>query len=114
MRMWMTDPAIMCRQHLLGEHVEIHMFVGSINKGTRMDRFVSDGLLEYNSLRPRHHALVCEMKKRGYNHDSELPVIKQCAQMTPRQRAKRIDRAASVAELLRRCPECRANYEVLT
>ena len=26
MRMWMVNPRIMCRQHLLGEHVEIHMF----------------------------------------------------------------------------------------
>lgn len=34
MRMWMVPPELMCRQHLLGEHVELHMFVGAINKGT--------------------------------------------------------------------------------
>lgn len=25
MRMWMVDPTIMCRQHLLGEHYELHV-----------------------------------------------------------------------------------------
>ena len=33
MRMWMIDPKLLCRKHLLGEHLEIHMFVGTINKG---------------------------------------------------------------------------------
>jgi hypothetical protein len=29
--MWMVDPRIMCRNHLLGEHAEIHMFVWNID-----------------------------------------------------------------------------------
>ena len=33
MRMWMVDPQIMCRQHLLGEHTEMHMFVGTLKRG---------------------------------------------------------------------------------
>lgn len=31
MRMWMVDPKIMCRKHLLGEHLELHMLAGCIN-----------------------------------------------------------------------------------
>jgi len=28
--MWMTPPAGMCRKHLLGEHVELHMLLGQL------------------------------------------------------------------------------------
>ena len=34
MRMWNVDVTKMCNKHLLGEHVEMHMFVGIIIKGT--------------------------------------------------------------------------------
>ena len=36
MRMWMVPVQYMCRKHLLGEHVEHHMLVGSIHKGLSM------------------------------------------------------------------------------
>jgi len=109
MRMWMVEPKIMCRKHLLGEHVELHMFVGSINKGTRMGRYVTEGLLEYDSLRSRHTALVAELKRRGYKHQSPLPKVRAI----PKAERVSISREASLAELVRRCPECRANHEVL-
>lgn len=32
MRMWNINPRYMCRKHLLGEHVETHMLVGSLRK----------------------------------------------------------------------------------
>ena len=40
MRMWMVDPKKMCRKHLLGEHVEIHMMVGTLLKGRSIDGFL--------------------------------------------------------------------------
>ena len=36
MRMWNVDPKLMCNKHLLGEHVEMHMFFGTIQKGISM------------------------------------------------------------------------------
>lgn len=33
MRMWMLPPETMCRKHLLGEHVELHMLLGSLRRG---------------------------------------------------------------------------------
>ena len=107
MRQWMVDPRIMCRQHLLGEHVEHHMFVGSINKGTSMDGYLRDGLLEPESLRVRHSELVAEMEARGYNHKSPLPDYILIGEPAI------IDREVSKAELLRRCPECRERAERL-
>ena len=32
MRMWLVPPQLMCDQHLLGEHLEMHMFIGTIRK----------------------------------------------------------------------------------
>ena len=33
MRMWLVPPSHMCRKHLLGEHVELHMLLGTLKKG---------------------------------------------------------------------------------
>jgi hypothetical protein len=39
MRQWLVDPKKMCRQHLLGEHCEHHMMLGSIRKKKNIDGF---------------------------------------------------------------------------
>ena len=106
MRMWMVNPKIMCRKHLLGEHVELHMSVGTIKKGISVKGYLDDNLLEPESIYRRHHELVLEMEARGYNHKSPLELI-------PINMSKRIDREASLKELLRRCPECAERYSLL-
>ena len=73
MRMWMVDPSLLCRKHLLGEHVECHMFVGTINKNISIKGYIEKGLCEPDKLEFRHNQLSEEMIKRGYNHLSELP-----------------------------------------
>ena len=40
MRMWMVNPEILCRKHLLGEHVELHMLVGWIIKGKSIQGYL--------------------------------------------------------------------------
>ena len=110
MRLWMVDPKIMCRQHLLGEHLETHMFVGSINKGTSMDGYLRSGLLEIHNLRSRHDALVTEMVARGYNHKSPLPELKEVSLAL---RCGTIDRGAALDELVRRCSECHERWRKL-
>jgi len=112
MRQWMVDPRVLCRKHLLGEHVEHHMFVGSINKGILIDGYLRDNLLEPMSLLTRHIELAREMAARGYNHKSDLPSV-SIARMSSRQLFTKIDREAALAELVRRCPECRTRYEEL-
>ena len=107
MRMWMVNPKIMCRQHLLGEHVELHMSVGTIKKGISVKGYLDDNLLEPESIYQRHNELVKEMEARGYNHRSPLLLI-------PINMSKKIDREASLAELIRRCPECRAQYDTIS
>ena len=110
MRQWMVDPKIMCRKHLLGEHVEHHMFVGSINKGTSMAGYLKAGQLEPAALQSRHDELVAEMLRRGYNHNTPLqPTVPEFEKAE--YFGTLINREASLVELLRRCPECRALYE---
>ena len=106
MRMWMVDPKTMCRRHLLGEHCEIHMIVGSILKKKQLDGFVDKNCLEFRSIGPRHEALVAEMLRRKYKHNSFLPEFVEF-EATEKVVYSRVDRRASLIELRRRCPECR-------
>ena len=65
MRMWMVPPRRMCRKHLMGEHVEIHMAVATLRLGRSVDGFLEKGLLELRSLKSRHDELAAEMLRRG-------------------------------------------------
>jgi len=103
MRMWMIPPRILCTKHLLGEHVECHMFVGTINKKVGLDGYLAKGLLEVHNLIPRHKMLVKEMERRGYNHKSPLPSF-------PIWREGKIDRKGNLVELVERCPNCLIRY----
>ena len=96
----MVDPRLMCRKHLLGEHVEIHMLAGSLRRGTRLQGFFEKKLIEVRSMLRRHDQLVHEMHRRGYRHASPLVHV-------AKKRGGRVDRRANLVELARRCAECR-------
>ena len=87
----MVSPRLMCRQHLLGEHLEIHMFIGSLKRGISMDGFAKNNMIEPESLWARHDELVNEMIKRGYKHDSPLEEdLRILNYLSPEIRAQRI------------------------
>lgn len=73
MRMWMIDPKFLCNKHLLGEHVEIHMAVGTVIKGRSLQGFIDKRILQPQSFISRHQALVNEMTHRNMRHRSPLP-----------------------------------------
>ncbi len=107
--MWMTPPGAMCRRHLLGEHVEIHMFLGSLLRGKNLGGFFDGGLLEPAALKSRHDTLAAEMERRGYRHRSPIDAAeadRALAGLAPVRRTLRVDAAASATELARRCPAC--------
>lgn len=100
MRQWLVDPAVLCRKHLLGEHVESHMMAGALKAGKSVGGFIRDGLYDLSKLAERHEELAGEMRRRGYSHQSPLiPVVWQGA-------SGKVDVAANYAELSRRCLEC--------
>jgi len=100
MRMWKLDPARMCDRHLLGEHNELHMFVGCILKGKSIAGYISGGLIEVHHIRERHEELAREMKRRGFRHMSPLPEFREFV-------AGSIDVERNREELRRRCRRCR-------
>jgi hypothetical protein len=105
MRMWLVNPKIMCRQHLLGEHVEIHMFIGAISRGQSVKGYLQKGLLEVHSLYFRHGELVEEMKRRNYRHRSDLD-----EKWRNTEKVGAIDKEKNLEELIKRCPRCKYRY----
>ena len=101
MRIWNVPVELMCDKHLRGEHVETHMFVGSITKGKSLSGFIEDGLFDGSILRERHDVLAAEMLRRGGKHESPLPEFE-----VPAQDTSHIDVHANIMELARRCPDC--------
>jgi len=109
MRQWHVDPKLLCHKHLLGEHVEHHMFAGSILKGKSLTGYIDDGLVEVHTLIERHAELVREMRRRDYNHSSPLPPGLAEKLYT----AGAVDELENLNELRRRCPLCRARIKRL-
>jgi len=73
MRMWMIEPGLLCRKHLLGEHGEIHKHKHCFDKKYNMNgRFLPFVAIEPLKMKERHDVLVKEMKLRGYNHKSDF------------------------------------------
>lgn len=100
MRMWNVNPKRMCDQHLLGEHVECHMFVATLNQGKSVRGYLDNGLLEVHNLKKRHEELSEEMERRGMKHQSKLPFFKiiKLGKVSPRK---------NLIELKKRCKNCR-------
>ena len=75
MRIWDLEPRVLCRQHLLGEHRELHGLWNILTQDKRGYRLHPEtrrweGKLA--ALYRRHDALVIEMARRGYGHNSPL------------------------------------------
>lgn len=77
MRIWDVEPALLCRQHLLGEHRELHAIWTVLQRGTKgYSRHPETRRWEGKlaALYLRHDALVVEMTRRGYTHASPLEI----------------------------------------
>jgi hypothetical protein len=75
MRIWDVPPERLCRQHLLGEHRELHGLWNILTQGkTGYSRHPETRRWEGRlaALYRRHEALVAEMARRGYRHGSPL------------------------------------------
>jgi hypothetical protein len=75
MRVWDVEPWRLCRQHLLGEHRELHAVWTILTQGKRGYALHPETLRWQGRLRAlylRHAALVEEMVRRGYNHGTPL------------------------------------------
>jgi len=105
MRMWNVDVKIMCNRHILGEHLEMHMFIGSIIKGTSLKGYIENGLLEVHNITKRHQELEDEMKLRDIVHNSPIFIS---INSLPTQ--GKINVEQSLKDLLERCKDCKKRY----
>lgn len=102
MRMWLVPPQVLCNEHLLGEHVELHMLVGSIQMGKSLRGFYDNRLIDISQIVPRHERLVKEMKRRRMNHNSPLPKFS-----AEGLEGSSVDLSRNMRELGERCGTCR-------
>ncbi len=86
MRIWDIHPKRLCRQHLLGEHRELHaiwLILTQKKRGYAKHPETMRWRGKLKALYLRHQALVQEMEKRGYAHGS--PLSKELAIGSSRQ-----------------------------
>ena len=98
----MVEPKLLCRQHLLGEHRELHTFAGTLRKHISVSGYMNLGELDPTKLASRHEELVTEMERRGYCHFSPLEVPNY-SYVTEKAC---IDVEANLRDLFSRCSEC--------
>ncbi|MCW4000840.1 MAG: pyrimidine dimer DNA glycosylase/endonuclease V [Candidatus Bathyarchaeota archaeon] len=75
-RIWCVPVSELDRQHLLGEHAELHCIVGALQGKYKAYRHHPQTLRfkdRIEQLYFRHCEQVAEMQKRGYRHNSPLP-----------------------------------------
>ena len=108
MRMWGVNPRIMCRRHLLGEHVEMHMAVGAFRRGRSLDWMLGKGLLVPYRVRGRHDELAGEMQRRGYRHGSPID-DEICEAIAAHFEGWEFvwSESSNESDLIARCDECR-------
>ena len=85
LRIWDLPPHVLCRNHLLGEHRELHAMWTVITKkkigySKHPETIRWNGKLK--AMYFRHEKLVLEMKSRGYNHKSPLDKRKAIGKST--------------------------------
>ena len=101
MRIWDLSPKKLCRNHLLGEHRELHAIWSVLVRGKKGYARHPETLRWRGKLKAlfhRHDALVQEMAARGYEHRTPLP--KRLARGSGVQRVLIATRAAQ-REMLR-------------
>lgn len=110
-RMWGVPPAVLCRRHLMGEHHEMHVFMGRIRKRMPVSQYTSNGYLYLPALLRRHEDLVSEIYARGFKHESppqicQLDLDLYIEDLPPGHGLGYVDLSFSVETLRGRCQEC--------
>lgn len=75
MRIWDLPPSMLCKNHLLGEHRELHAVWNIITKNKKGYSKHPETIRWIGKLKAlylKHQEIVIEMKKRRYKHKSLL------------------------------------------
>lgn len=111
-RLWNLPTKYLCKNHLLGEHSEIHQEIGTLRNHPHGTAIVGGharlGQFQLSKAQSRHNELVKEMVCRGFNHDSPLDVPEDEYEDTGY-----IDRHYNLVDLYTRCDECAKRIDQL-
>lgn len=124
MRMWMVNPKIMCREHLLGEWRELKMFCGTLKRRKKdgsffsLKKYFDNQLIEPQNIYGRHLELKKEMLRRGYNPKIVItPEDIDLSRLTREQLLANVPREWSLDQLLyhsrankKGCIACQKQY----
>lgn len=106
MRMWMIEPKLLCKKHLLGEHGEIHKHKHNfVKKHSISGRISPIVLIEPNSMETRHDDLAQEMIDRGYNHKSPY-TLPSLSHLPYYEQFAKVNIEYNLNDLSNRCQEC--------
>lgn len=108
--MWGAKPETMCRQHLLGEHLELHMFAGTLKKKGGLKGYITNNLLDVKEIKNRHDAIAEEMRSRGFNHKTPMESNPNYDYLPEELQERRLNKLASAKDLRDRCDECRRKW----
>lgn len=94
--------------------MELHMLLGAMKKGKKLDGFIDTGLLDPKLAFERHEELVDEMMNRDYEHRS-LMNKEEIEFYSMNYKKGIINKDNSLKELANRCEACckRQNDQLL-
>ena len=110
MRIWDIEPSKLCKNHLLGEHRELHAMwtiITENKKGYSNHPETKRWKGKLKAMYLRHEKLVQEMELRGYNHQS--PLDKQKASGSSIQNSF-VDTYSKQLEILK-AKKCKCNLD---
>lgn len=105
MRMWMINPKLLCNQHLLGEHGEIHKFRHNFEKQHNMSKRILLKQIEPAMMESRHNELAEEMLKRGMNHKSPY-IMPDISYIDKELLLMTVNIEENKKDLISRCKKC--------
>lgn len=108
MRMWMINPELMCIQHIVGEHGELHKFRHSFVKKHNMNKRMKLKQIFPQLMQVRHDELAKYLK--NHNSPYEQPDI---SYLNNNEIVELTDKILNynIEDLCKRCPECKRIME---
>jgi hypothetical protein len=102
MRMWMFDPALMCKKHITGEHGEIHKHKHNFEKKHSITGRIKPVVqIEPESMKSRHDELS---KYMNHTSDYEMPDL---SYLPDNERFAKVNINKSKLDLIDRCEDCK-------
>ena len=90
------------------------MFIGTFKRQLQINGYIKNNLVEPLSIQERHDVLVEEILRRGFNHNSPMSFDPNILNYLPKEKREvKVNVVNALDDLIRRCPVCRARYQVL-